>query len=76
MPIVCRYFVTDSGRVPVKEFVRSLDVCSRQKFFFVVELLETFGRALSSPHAKYIGDAIFELRFKSVEGAVRILYFF
>ena len=76
MQVVCCYFVTDSGRIPVKEFVNSLDMRSRKKFFSVTELLETFGRALSFPHAKYIGDEIFELRFEGVEGTMRILYFF
>lgn len=70
------YFVTDSNRRPAEEFVKSLDVRSREKFFSVVELLEEFGRALSFPHAKYIGDEIFELRFEGIEGAVRVLYFF
>ena len=76
MGISCCYFVTDSGRIPVKEFVKSLDVRSREKFFYVVELLETFGRTLSFPHAKYLGDEIFELRFETIEGAIRVLYFF
>ena len=70
------YFVTESGRRPVEEFAKSLNVHSREKFFSVVELLEGFGRGLIFPHAKYIGDEIFELRFESVEGAIRVLYFF
>jgi len=70
------YFVTDSGRRPVEEFIKGLNVHSRNKFFSIVELLEEFGRALSWPHAKYIGDEIFELRFGAVEGATRVLYFF
>ncbi|MBI5150298.1 MAG: type II toxin-antitoxin system RelE/ParE family toxin [Candidatus Omnitrophica bacterium] len=70
------YFVTESGRRPVEEFVKSLNVHSREKFFSAIELLEEFGKGLSFPHAKYIGDEIFELRFESVEGSVRVLYFF
>ena len=56
--------------------MKSLNVRSREKFFSVIELLEEFGRALSFPHAKYIGDEIFELRFERIEGAIRVLYFF
>jgi phage-related protein len=41
-----------------------------------MELLEEFGHRLPEPHAKYVGDHIFELRFKGVEGAIRVLYFF
>ena len=70
------YFVTDSGRKPVEEFIKGLNVHSRDKFFSVIELLEDFGRGLAWPHAKYIGDEIFELRFEAVEGATRVLYFF
>jgi len=70
------YFVTDAGRKPVEDFIKGLNVHSRDKFFSVVELLEDFGRGLAWPHAKYIGDEIFELRFDAVEGATRVLYFF
>ena len=70
------YFITNSGRRPVEEFVKSLNVHSREKFFSVVELLEESGKKLPFPHAKFIGDEIFELRFESVEGAIRVLYFF
>lgn len=42
----------------------------------MIELLEEFGRGLAWPHAKYIGDEIFELRFDAIEGATRVLYFF
>lgn len=70
------YFVAESGRRPVEEFVRNLNVHSLKKFFSVVELLEEFGKGLSFPHAKHIGDEIFELRFENIEGSVRVLYFF
>ena len=45
-------------------------------FFYVKNLLEAFGRNLAYPHAKYLGDDIFELRFKGTEGHIRTLYFF
>lgn len=74
--IICFYYVTESGKSPVKDFIDSLDSSSQRKFFFVKSLLEEFGHRLPQPHAKYIGDEIFELRFKGQEGNVRILYFF
>ncbi len=74
--VTCSYYSTDSGKSPVKEFIDSLDPKSQRKFFFVVELLEEFGHKLPEPHAKYIGDEIFELRFKGREGVIRVLYFF
>ena len=74
--IACYYFTTAAGRSPVREFIDSLDLKSQRKFFFVKLLLEEFGHRLPEPHAKYLGDGIFELRFTGREGAVRILYFF
>lgn len=74
--VACYYFVTASGRSPVKEFVDALDPKSQSKFFFEMHLLEEFGRRLAEPHAKYLGDNIFELRFSGYEGAIRVLYFF
>ena len=75
---VCKsyYYVTDSGRKPVEEYVNSLNIHSQRKFFTVIGLLEDLGRWLTIPHAKYIGDEIFELRFEGIEGAIRVLYFF
>jgi phage-related protein len=74
--VTCYYYTTESGRVPVREFVDSLDMKTQQKFFFVKALLEEFGRRLPQPHAKYIGEDIYELRFKGLDVAVRVLYFF
>jgi len=70
------YFITDSGRRPVEDFVNGLNIHSQRRFVDAVELLEGFGKGLTAPHAKYIGNEIFELRFESIEGAVRVLYFF
>jgi len=74
--ISCYYYVTQSGKSPVRDFVDSLDSRTQHKFFFVKRLLEEFGYKLPQPHAKYIGDDIFELRFKGQEGHIRVLYFF
>lgn len=74
--ISCFYYVTESGKSPVRDFIDSLDSGSQRKFFFVKSLLEEFGHKLPQPHAKYIGDEIFELRFKGQEGNIRVLYFF
>ena len=70
------YFETDSGRRPVEEFINSLQIRTQNKYFVVVELLEELGKRLPEPHAKDLGDGIYELRFSGIEGKVRILYFF
>ena len=74
--ITCYYYVTESNKSPVRDFIDSLDASSQRKFFFVKSLLEEFGHRLPQPHAKYVGDEIFELRFKGQEGHIRVLYFF
>jgi len=74
--IAAYYYLTDDGRSPVREFIDSLDFKTQRKFFFVRELLEEFGYRLPLPHADYIGNNIFELRFRGQEGRIRILYFF
>lgn len=72
----CVYFQTDSGRVPVRDFVDSLDPRTQHKFFTVAGLLAEFGKRLPEPHAKRLDDGIYELRFHGIEGRVRVLYFF
>jgi len=74
--VSCYYYLTESGKLPVRDFIDALDPNSQRKFFFAKGLLEEFGHRLPQPHAKYIGDEIFELRFIGQEGQVRILYFF
>lgn len=76
MGVSCFYYVTESGKSPVRDFIDTLDSSSQRKFFFVKSLLEEFGHKLPQPHAKYIGDEIFEIRFRGREGNIRILYFF
>ena len=74
--VTCYYYITASGSSPVREFIDSLDDRTQRKFFFVKALLEDFGYRLPYPHAKYLRYSIFELRFKGIEGEIRVLYFF
>lgn len=72
----CVYYQADSGKTPVREFVDSLHDRTQQKYFQVAALLEDYGKSLPKPHADFIGDGIYELRFFGIEGKIRILYFF
>ena len=72
----CVYYQTDGGRVPVKEFVDSLHERTQHKYFEVVKLLEDYGKSLPHPHADFLGNEIYELRFVGIEGRIRVLYFF
>ena len=70
------FFEDEHGRSAVKEFIDSLDLRSKRKFFYVRSLLEEFGFRLPFPHAKHVKEGIFELCFMGAEGHIRIFYFF
>jgi len=70
------YAKSEAGRPWVKDFIDSQDPRTQRKFFYLCSLLEEFGPKLPFPHTKYIGDGIFELRFRGTEGNIRVLYFF
>jgi len=72
----CHYYKRLSGKAPVKEFINSLDPNTQSKFFFKKSLLEQYGIMLPEPHASYLKEGIFELRFRSTGGHIRVLYFF
>ncbi len=72
----CFYYSSNSGRMPVKDFIFSLGPKAQDKFLYLWGLLEQSGREIRQPHSKHLGDDIFELRFQSEVGAIRVLYFF
>jgi phage-related protein len=72
----CIYYTTAAGKVPVKEFIESLDESSQDAFFYKVKLLEKYGPQLRKPHTDYIEKKFFELRFVGKEGQIRVLFFF
>jgi len=70
------YWQTAQGRCPAAEFIDALDPDAQRKFFAKRTLLEVLGPRLPEPHAKHLGEGIYELRFSGREGDVRLLYFF
>ena len=70
------YFRTEADRSPVETFVDALDRTAQRKFFFKRALLEEFGPRLSAPHCKRLGDNLYELRFETHTGAIRVFYCF
>ena len=72
----CYYYKKSNGRIPAKEFINSLEPSAQNKFFFKKSLLEKFGAALPEPHASYLKDGIYELKFQDIGGHIRVLYFF
>ena len=70
------YLQTEGGRSPVEEFIDGLDPTAQRKFFFKRGLLEAFGPRLPRPHAKRLEENLYELRFETHAGQIRVFYCF
>ena len=70
-----RFYKTPSGRSPVKEFIRGLSPEKQAAIIEEIDLLEEYGIYLEMPHARHIGDRLWELRARAEDGLVRVLYF-
>lgn len=70
------FYQKSNGKMPVEEFLNSLDVRMRKKALMEIGLLKEFGNALRRPFSEPIGRGIFELRIQSANDISRILYFF
>lgn len=59
----------------IGKFIHSLEESTVARVLRTIDLLETFGNKLGSPHSKKIGSRLFELRIRGKQG-VRIFYTF
>lgn len=65
---------TIQGDSPVKEFIDSLELKAQSKVFDALNLLESFGIRLGSPHVKKLtGTPFWELRILGAD-SIRVLY--
>jgi phage-related protein len=69
-------FYENGDKIPVKDFLDSLNVKMRAKLLMEIKLLEEKGTLLREPYSKPLGDGIFELRAKVGTDISRVLYFF
>lgn len=73
------FYMKSNGRVPVQDFLYSLEPKLRAKAFKEIELLHTMGDALKEPYVKPIkgknNKGLYELRIKFSSDAARIFYF-
>lgn len=73
------FYETESGKIPVNQFMGELSIKHRGAAYEKIELLKAYGTALKEPHVKpmkgkkYTG--LWELRIKSEGDATRIFYF-
>ena len=73
------YYKKENGKMPVLDFLLTLNPKIRAKAFSEIELLEKHGTLLREPYAKYVvGNkykGLFELRVKFSTDITRIFYF-
>ena len=76
---VVHFYVDDSGKAPVLEWLRKLLRQNRKAFTYCVariRFLAEMGHELRRPHADYLRDGIYELRTRVGRVNYRVLYFF
>lgn len=70
------FFKDEKGRVPVLEWLDKLPDKIEAKALVRVEELAQCGHEMRRPHADYLRDGIYELRWRHQSVNYRILYFF
>ena len=74
--MIVEFYETANGKIPVNEYLDSLQPKLLAKTIRNIVLLERFGIELRLPFSEYLRDDIFELRSKQSSNITRILYFF
>ncbi len=68
-----KFYQTERGELPVKEFISQLETPTRSKIDSYFNLLASQGPWLKPPYAKKLQSGLYELRISGKE-TVRILY--
>ena len=70
------FYETADGKMPVSDFLDSLDDKMNAKMVGLMTLLEEKGNSMREPYSAPLDDGIFELRCKVGSNITRALYFF
>lgn len=68
-------FETPRGEKPINEFIKKQNPSARSKIIHKIRLLKRYGNQLSMPHAKTLGEGLYEIRVRGKE-ELRIFYCF
>jgi len=68
-----RYFQTNRGKFPVKDFIEEQDLTQRAKIGKSIRLLINYGPFLKPPESKKLQKSLYELRIK---GRIQIRIFY
>lgn len=71
-----KFYRAQDGKIPVKEFLDSLDIKMRLKMLRSIQALQDMGVSLRMPLSEALEDGIFELRAKVGTNISRVMYFF
>jgi phage-related protein len=69
------YYTDADEKEPVREAIEALTAAQRVRVLRTIGLLEELGTRLPQPHAKFLGDGLWELRTQVAGDAFRTLYF-
>jgi len=78
-PVRIVFFKDARGGLPVLEWIRTMrfrDPRLYSRAGFLIQQLAAEGYAMRRPYADYLGQGLYELRFRSGHVRFRILYFF
>lgn len=70
------FFKDEKGKVPVLEWLDKLPNKIEAKALVRIEELAEWGHEMRRPHADFLRDGIYELRWRHQSVNYRILYFF
>ena len=70
------FYVEESGKSPVREFLVSLDARTQARFLASIEQLRVRNVAAQEPLVRHIEEKLWELREESRGNIYRLLYFF
>jgi phage-related protein len=70
------FYIEESGRSPVREFLTSLDIKTQARFLASMEQLRMRNVLAREPLVRHLEDKIWELREESKGNIYRLLYFF
>lgn len=70
------YVELPNGRVPVREFIDSLDERAAARIDAFIERLRVYGNRMQGKFVKKLTDDIFELRVKQFDRIFRVLFFY
>ena len=70
------FYIEESGKSPVREFLVSLDARTQARFLASIEQLRVRNVSAQEPLVRHLEDKLWELREESRGNIYRLLYFF